>query len=606
MFRETRKGRLLMIQRLIRRIFPPLAAACLALTACAPAESPAPADTGALTWGTWGSYGRHKPFLDLLAQACPDIELEFISYAGGNATGYSWAQMRADDIPDIFITSQILDRELVGDRLADLSGYGFINGFSTAILDQVAIDGGVYLLPVNNTMYGIYYNKTLMEEKGWEVPGNLAELEALCAEIRAEGLIPGVVGTMLTGGPFSNVFNLAKTGWLTTPDGISWEREFLAGTAAAEGTWEDTMDLVQWYIDMGMFTTDPEDRINVELIQDYLGGRKAVFCTAIQPVSFTVFPDTGDELGMMPYIGRDGSKNVYMYSPFCYFGISKRLTEPGNEKKLEDAVRILTLLFSPEGQASLITEQTPCVMSVLDSAALPEDALIRDAQEALREGRAFPMTYAGWEGVLADIGQVYKEWFRGENGMDGPQCIARMDALQRSFLSHSEQIYFCESTANFTLEETAELVGKALGDAAGADAAMIPLGSFHNGVELPAGISGKLYAGPVNTETISAITPNYDGEYAILTMTGAEAKAMAQAGFDLMGDGDPFPYVLVARGGGELEDGKTCRVAFLMRSYTEEAGERYGALVEKGSVRAFLREWLEEQGTVSPGENPWR
>ena len=50
-------------------------------------------------------------------------------------------------------------------------------------------------------------------------------------------------------------------------------------------------------------------------------------------------------------------------------------------------------------------------------------------------------------------------------------------------------------------------------------------------------------------------------------------------------------------GGGELEDGKTCRVAFLMRSYTEEAGERYGAQVEKGSIRTFLREWLEEQGT---------
>ena len=43
-----------------------------------------------------------------------------------------------------------------------------------------------------------------------------------------------------------------------------------------------------------------------------------------------------------------------------------------------------------------------------------------------------------------------------------------------------------------------------------------------------------------------------------------------------------------------------------MRSYTEEAGERYGAQVEKGSIRTFLREWLEEQGTVSPGENPWR
>ena len=592
-----------MTRRLLRRLLLP-AAVMLLLVACAPAGQTE--ETGALTWGTGGNYGRHQPFLELLHKTCPDIELEFVSYAGGNATGYSWAQMRADDIPDIFITSQILDETLAEERLIDLSGYGFVNGFSTAILDQVAIDGGVYLLPVNSTMYGIYYNKTLMEEKGWEVPSNLAELEALCAQIRAEGLIPGVVGTMLTGGPFSAVFNLAKTSWLTTPEGIGWERDFLAGAASAEGRWEGTMELVQRYIDMGMFTADPEDRINVELIGDYLGGRKAVFCTAVQPVSYTVIPDTGDELGMMPYIGEDGSKNVYMYSPFCYFGISRRLTEPGNEKKLENAVRILNLLFSPEGQAAFITEQTPCVISVLDSAALPEDALISDARRALREGRAFPMTYAGWESVLADMGQAYKEWFRGENGVDGPQCIARMDALQQSFLSHSEEIYFCESTADFTLEETAELVGKALGSAAGADAAIIPLGEFHDGVELSAGISGRLYAGKINTDTVGAIAPNHDGEYAVLTMTGAEAKALAQAGFDLAGDGNPFPYVLVTRGGGELEDGRTCQVAFRMKSYTEETGAACGAQVERGSVRTFLREWLEEQGTVSPGGNPWR
>lgn len=592
-----------MTRRLLRRLLLP-AAVMLLLAACAPAGQTE--ETEALTWGTGGNYARHQPFLELLHQTCPDIELEFVSYAGGNATGYSWSQMRADDIPDIFITSQILDETLAEERLIDLSGYGFVNGFSTAILDQLAIDGGIYLLPVNSTMYGIYYNKTLMEEKGWEVPSNLAELEALCAQIQTEGLIPGVVGTMLTGGPFSAVFNLAKTSWLTTPEGIGWERDFLSGAASAEGRWEGTMELVQRYIDMGMFTADPEDRINVELIQDYLGGRKAVFFTAVQPVSYTVIPDTGDELGMMPYIGEDGSKNVYMYSPFCYFGISRRLAEPGNEKKLENAVRILNLLFSPEGQAAFITEQTPCVISVLDSAALPEDALIGDARRALREGRAFPMTYAGWENVLADMGQAYKEWFRGENGVDGARCIARMDALQQSFLSHSEEIYFCESTADFTLEETAELVGKALGSAAGADAAIIPLGEFHDGVELSAGITGRLYAGKINTDTVGAIAPNHDGEYAVLTMTGAEAKALARAGFDLAGDGNPFPYVLVTRGGGELEDGRTCQVTFLMKSYTEETGAAWGAQVERGSVRTFLREWLEEQGTVSPGGNPWR
>ena len=59
---------------------------------------------------------------------------------------------------------------------ADLSGYDFINGFSTSILDQVSIDGGIYLLPTSNAIYGVYYNKTLMDEYGWQMPSNIGEL----------------------------------------------------------------------------------------------------------------------------------------------------------------------------------------------------------------------------------------------------------------------------------------------------------------------------------------------------------------------------------------------------------------------------------------------
>ena len=36
---------------------------------------------------------------------------------------------------------------------------------------------------------------------------------------------------------------------------------------------------------------------------------------------------------------------------------------------------------------------------------------------------------------------------------------ARMDELQRAHLEGSEDLYFCESTADFTLEETAVLLG---------------------------------------------------------------------------------------------------------------------------------------------------
>ena len=591
-----------MMYKALRHLFLPFLAAVLFLCACADGA----ADSGgALTVSTGIVYGRFQKLWTLLDETYPEIELDFISYTGSNATGYSWIQMQADDIPDIFITTQILDEDLVTERLADLSAYPFIGDLSNAVLNQVSIDGGIYLLPTDYSMYGIFYNKTLMEENHWQVPASFEELETLCGQIQEAGLLPGVAGTMLTGDPFSAVFNLAKTDWLTTPEGIGWEQAFLSGNATAKGRWEHTMDYVQRYIDIGMFHTDPQDRNDPTILLDYLGNRKAVFCTTVLAVNITELPETGDKLGMMPFLSEDGSKNIYMYSPTCYIGISKRLTEPGNEKKLEDAVKLLSLLYSPEGQNAFIDESTPCVMSVLDNVPLPEDALIYDARQALGEGRAFKMTYARWESILADIGQAFKEWFRGENQMDGPKSIARMDELCQAWLDSSDQLYFCESTGDFTLEQTAELIGKALGTAADTDAVMVPLGEFHDGVESKSCVTGKLYAGKVSADTVAAITPSNSGEYAVMTMTGAQAKALAEAGFDPEGDRNPFPYLLVVKGGGKLEDDAVYKIAFLQKGYTQETADAYSAEIIQGSLRTFLRTWLQEQRSVSPDGNPW-
>ena len=217
------------------------------------------------------------------------------------------------------------------------------------------------------------------------------------------------------------------------------------------------------------------------------------------------------------------------------------------------------------------------------------------------------MTYAGWENVLSDMGQAYKEWLRGENGMDGPGAIARMDELQSTYLNDREKAYFCKSTADFTLEETAQLVGKALGSTVGADAAMVPFGTAYKagGLKLKAGVSGRLYQDDINMEVSNTIVPGLDGEYAILTMTGAQMKELAAAGFDMAGDGEPYPYTLVVKGGGQPEDGVAYQVAFLMQSYTEEVGQAYDAQVEGGSIRTFMRDWLTQQKTVSPDGNPW-
>ena len=295
-----------------------------------------------------------------------------------------------------------------------------------------------------------------------------------------------------------------------------------------------------------------------------------------------------------------------MYNPTSYIGISRRLTEPGNEEKLQQAVQLLSLLYSPEGQETFLTEETPCVLSVLESDVLSPDALVYDAQRAMREGRAFPMTYAGWEGILPDVGQAFKDWFRGEGTMDGPACIERMDVLQRDYLSLAGTMDFCQAEADFTLKETGALLGKALGQAADADAVLVPVGTFYQeGAALRSCVTGRLYQGGINAEIVSTILPAYSGEYAAAEATGAEIKALAQAGFDAAGDGKGFPYVLVTRGNRELEDDAVYRVALLVGGYTEETAERLHIDTEECQLQAALRTYLTEQGTVSPGSGSY-
>ena len=44
-----------------------------------------------------------------------------------------------------------------------------------------------------------------------------------------------------------------------------------------------------------------------------------------------------------------------------------------------------------------------------------------------------------------------------------------------AYLNDLNAVYFCESTADFTLKETPRLVGKAFGSAVGADAVLIAM-----------------------------------------------------------------------------------------------------------------------------------
>ena len=58
------------------------------------------------------------------------------------------------------------------------------------IVNAVSVNGGNYLISCNENVGGLYYNKAMFDEHGWEVPQTWDEFVALCAEIKAAGIAP--------------------------------------------------------------------------------------------------------------------------------------------------------------------------------------------------------------------------------------------------------------------------------------------------------------------------------------------------------------------------------------------------------------------------------
>ncbi len=59
-----------------------------------------------------------------------------------------------------------------------------------AALDQARIDGVLYGLPLEIDLIGMYANRTLLDQEGWEIPETIDELITFCQTAREAGYVP--------------------------------------------------------------------------------------------------------------------------------------------------------------------------------------------------------------------------------------------------------------------------------------------------------------------------------------------------------------------------------------------------------------------------------
>jgi raffinose/stachyose/melibiose transport system substrate-binding protein len=146
--------------------------------------------------------------------------------------------------------------------LDDIAGqYGWQDQFVPWALSLGRVDGKLYSLADELETVVLYYNKTLFEENGWELPTTMEELHALSEKIAEAGVIP---------------FGHANADW--RPANEWYVGEYLNHVAGPEKMYQALTGQIPW--------TDPDFVYAIELLNDaqqkgwYMGGLEFYYTTA--------------------------------------------------------------------------------------------------------------------------------------------------------------------------------------------------------------------------------------------------------------------------------------------------------------------------------------
>lgn len=495
-----------------------------------------------------------KDFIDVVHKTYPEINFEVVSYAGGNATAYMMDQIKSGNQPDIYATSIYMPgRYDLSDKLIDLSGYAFTDNYVPSRLHEVTENGCIYLLPSYYSCLGITYNKKILEENGWTLPTSLRELEELAPLVEEAGYRLCLAETGLPGYGLQYLFNIMDTGFFSTLDGRKWQNDFLSGKTTLRDSQEmmENIKLIERWRDIGMLNYDmgtTEDGA----VADEMAKGETLFLLG----STNTMADRGgnpEDFALMPYLSENGDQNVYILNVSRYIGLSKKLEEPGNEQKLEDALHAMEILSTKEGIEALNSNFITTNLSPLKNAPNIEGSYYTDIMDDINAGYTAPFIYSGWENVIVPYGDEMLKYIGGEATLD--DVIDCIDDNQH--LLTDEVPAFTTATETISTEGCAKITGIAFSQAADVDIALVSMNIWdaENGTTNGEGVNGQLFALPVTEQEISYFIPTgWNGNIKTVTLSGKRVKELAEEGYNRKDRGFYYPYLLVTKDGFEIDD----------------------------------------------------
>lgn len=356
---------------------------------------------------------------EALAEKYPEVTLEWECVDWGNDFQPKMQQYMQSGLPDIMIGK--------AQDVATYAPLGVLGTINDTYLDKgldaarenVTIDGSTYGLVYNALYQGVYYNKTMFKENGWEIPKTMDDLQKIIDDCNAKGITPFAshmvdtwsIGNVTMQFMMNDVFN-------HTPD---WGDQFRDGKVSFSE--DKNMQTAYQYNKLIFDNTFPETFSTEQTDCDakMVLGEAAMKVSGSWSIQNFLDIDENFDFGIFPFPNQTGDSKL-IFEPNITVMTSAAT-------KHQDAIdKVLDVLTSDTELATEIYDYTKTASMLKDVSPTFENPSQEDIDKYAASGDIVDVTLGNnqlvWGGFQEENAKYIASWLQGE--------ISFEDALKAS------------------------------------------------------------------------------------------------------------------------------------------------------------------------------
>ena len=362
---------------------------------------------------------------EALAEKYPNITLEWECVDWGNDFQPKMQQYLQSGLPDIMIgKAQDVSTYAPQGVLGEIDSTYLDRGLDAA-RENVTIDGKTYGLVYNAMYQGVYYNKSMFKENGWEIPKTLDDLQAIIDDCKEKGITPFAshmvdtwsIGNVSMQFAMNDVFNNIpdwgdkfRAGEVSFSDSKEMQNALNYNKLIYDNTFEDTFSTEQTDCDAKMVLGDAAMKVSGSWsIQNFLD------------------IDENFDFGIFPFPNQTGDSKL-IFEPNITI-----MTSANTEH--QDAVNdFLDLMSSDKDLAVEILDYTKTASMLKDVSPTFNNPSQEDIDKYASEDMIVDVTLGNnqlvWGGFQEENAKDIAAWLQGQESFEDclKACDGRVDS----------------------------------------------------------------------------------------------------------------------------------------------------------------------------------